>query len=141
MNPKKKKDFIRRHEYPGGKKAFLEFIQAHLTYPENARKNRVEGNVFLEYQVGFDGQVTQVNILKGIGYGCDEEAVRILKLLKFAPQNNHGVKLISTYKIKIHFQLPAEPEKKEVRIQYSVSDQSAEKKNKEKGGYTYTINY
>ncbi len=101
----------------------------------------MEGDVFLEYQVGFDGQVTHVKVLKGIGYGCDEEVVRILKLLKFAPQNNHGVKLISTHKIKIHFQLPKNLKQQQVQIQYSTPVKPAEKKSTEKGGYVYTLKF
>lgn len=141
MIQKKKKDFIKKQEYPGGKKAFQEFIRLHLTYPENARKNKIEGDVFLEYKVGFDGQVSHVKVLKGIGWGCDEEAARILKLLKFAPQNNHGVKIISTYKIKIRFQLPKETDTKSVQIQYSVSSKAGIKKTAGKGGYSYTLKF
>ncbi|MBK9328658.1 MAG: energy transducer TonB [Sphingobacteriales bacterium] len=141
MIQKKKKDFIKKHEYPGGRKAFQEFIKSHLTYPENARKNRVEGDVFLEYQVGFDGQVSHVKVLKGIGAGCDEEAVRILKLLKFAPQKNHGVRIISTHKIKMHFQLPKETEKKAVQIRYAVPVKAADKKKTGKSGYSYTLKF
>jgi TonB family protein len=139
MNSGKKPNFIRKHEYPGGKKAFQEFLKTHLTYPQEALKNNIEGFVFLEYQVGFEGKVNQVKVLKGIGYGCDEEAVRLIRLLQFAPQNNHGVKLISTHKIKIQFKLPET--KESIKISYSINENKAKETKPEKASYSYTIKF
>lgn len=139
MQSGKKPSFIRKHEYPGGKKAFQDFIKANLVYPEVALKKKISGDVFLEYQVGFDGTVTQVKLKKGIGYGCDEEAIRLVKLLKFAPQNNHGVKLITTHKIKIHFELPKE--KKSVQINYNLKTAQNKKSEEKPGSYSYTIKF
>ena len=97
MKKKKgKDDFIRKHEYPGGSKAYREFIQSNLVYPKEAIENKIEGSVFAEYEVDFEGKVKTAKILHGIGYGCDEEALRLIKLLKFVPQNNHGAKISST---------------------------------------------
>jgi protein TonB len=106
---KKKKgkvDFIKKHEFAGGKKALQEIISKNLVYPSKALEKKIEGRVYLEYTVGFSGDVESVKILKGIGFGCDEEAIRLVKLLKFSPQNNHGVKLISTHKLQINFKIP-----------------------------------
>jgi protein TonB len=107
---KKSKDFIKKHEYPGGKEAFQKFIKENLTYPKKALENKIQGKVLLSYTIDFDGSISEAKVLKGIGFGCDEEAVRLVKLLKFAPQNNHGLRLSSTHKIKIEFKFEERPQ-------------------------------
>jgi TonB family protein len=62
----------------GGMAAFYEYIQQSLKYPEQARKLGIEGKVFVEFVVGPDGKLTDVKAVKGIGGGCDEEAVRVI---------------------------------------------------------------
>ncbi len=139
---KGKDDFIKKHEYPGGTKAFREFIQSNLVYPKEALENKMEGSVFVEYEVDFEGEVRAAKILHGIGYGCDDEALRLIRLLKFAPQNNHGRKISSTHKIKINFKLPVQQPVKSVPtvINYNISGASPDKeKKKEKISYTITI--
>jgi protein TonB len=139
MKKKKgKDDFIRRHEYPGGKSAFMEFIKTNLSYPKEALENKIEGAVLAEYSVGFDGKVKDVKIVHGIGSGCDEEAIRLIKLLKFAPQNNHGTKISSNHKIKINFKLPVQVKQPTATtIKYNVTA-NKEKKNSKKG-ISYSI--
>ena len=138
MKKKKgKDDFIKRHEYPGGKKAFQEFINLNLKYPKEALANKKEGSLFIEYEVDFNGKVRNAKVLHGIGFGCDEEAIRLIKLLKFAPQNNHGTKLSSTHKIKIHFKLPVQHTS--TTIKYNLTEKSKEKKENKKENFSYTI--
>jgi periplasmic protein TonB len=62
----------------GGMETFFEYIQKNLKYPEQARKLGIEGKVFVEIIVGPDGKLTHVKAVKGIGGGCDEEAVRVI---------------------------------------------------------------
>jgi TonB family protein len=140
MKKKKgKEDFIKRHEYPGGKKAFTDFINANLVYPKQAIADIKEGTVIAEYEVGFDGKVREVKIIHGIGSGCDEEAIRLIRLLKFAPQNNHGTKIISSHKMKLHFKLPEPPKPAPTTIKYELSDKKAGKEQTKKVGYSYSI--
>jgi protein TonB len=63
-----KKDFIKKHEYPGGKEAFRKFIKENLKYPPKALENKVQGKVLLNYTIDFNGFVSEVKILKGIGF-------------------------------------------------------------------------
>jgi protein TonB len=100
---KKQKQFLTRPSYPGGNKAMSEFISKNLHYPEHALQNDISGSVHLQYVVNDDGIVESVQILKGLGYGCDEEAVRIVKLLKFGKVKNRGLRLKTTKKIRINF--------------------------------------
>jgi len=66
-------------EPKNGLAAFYQFVGAQIKYPAQARRMRVEGKVYVEFVVGKDGKITEVKAVKGIGAGCDEEAVRIIQ--------------------------------------------------------------
>lgn len=66
-------------KYPGGDQAFYRYIATNLKYPETARRMGIEGRVYVSFVVEKDGSLTDVQAIKGIGAGCDEEAVRIVK--------------------------------------------------------------
>jgi periplasmic protein TonB len=63
----------------GGMSAFYKYVSENIKYPAQARRMRVEGKVFVEFIVEKDGTLTQFSIVKGIGAGCDEEAIRIMQ--------------------------------------------------------------
>ncbi len=63
----------------GGMAAFYQYVGSQIKYPAQARRMRVEGKVFVEFVIGKDGKITDVVAVKGIGAGCDEEAVRIIQ--------------------------------------------------------------
>ncbi len=65
-------------EPPGGIKAFYKFISENLTYPPQARRSGVEGKVYLQFVIYKDGSIKDITVLKGIGFGCDEAAVKAL---------------------------------------------------------------
>ncbi len=71
----------------GGINAFNAFVSQHIVYPNQARRMGIEGRVFVEFIVEKDGSITNVKALKGIGAGCDEEAVRVVSM---APKWNAG---------------------------------------------------
>jgi periplasmic protein TonB len=62
----------------GGISAFYRYVGENIKYPAQARRLRVEGRVFIEFVVGKDGKIFNAYAVKGIGAGCDEEAVRII---------------------------------------------------------------
>ena len=64
--------------FPGGTAAFYEYVSKNLKYPRKALNAQVEGKVIVRFVVGENGHVGQVEVLKGIGYDCDEEAIRVL---------------------------------------------------------------
>ena len=71
----------------GGMAAFYEYVGKKLKYPAQARRMGIEGKVFVEFVVDKDGSITDVNAIKGIGAGCDEEAKRVIEN---APKWNPG---------------------------------------------------
>lgn len=63
----------------GGMAAFYEYVAKKLKYPAQARRMGIEGRVFVEFVVDKDGTITDVKAIKGIGAGCDEEAIRVIQ--------------------------------------------------------------
>jgi protein TonB len=125
----KKRKFLNMPKYPGGSLAFKAFIAENLRYPSEALNARVEGSVMVGYDIRDTGKVENSHIIKGIGYGCDEEALRLIGLLVFETVKNRGVRVKMTTKTTIHFRLPglqinyASTEKTEPVVKESPSDQ------------------
>ena len=117
----KPESFIRPPKYPGGKKALDDFVRTNLVYPEEALKQRVEGSVTVNYDVDVFGKVIDAKVKHGIGCGCDEEAVRLVKLLRYEQKKYRGLRVTHHQTIHIHFRLPGAPPpepQKELRINY-----------------------
>ncbi|MBX2899247.1 MAG: energy transducer TonB [Cyclobacteriaceae bacterium] len=66
-------------EPKGGRAAFYKYVGENIQYPAQARRMGIQGRVFVEFVVNKDGALTDVVVVKGIGAGCDEEALRIVK--------------------------------------------------------------
>lgn len=66
-------------EFPGGMNAFAKYLQKNLRYPASALENGISGRVTISFIVEKDGRLSDIKIIKGIGFGCDEEAMRVLK--------------------------------------------------------------
>lgn len=137
----KSKKFLNLPLYPGGKEAFQKFIRENLRYPEEALKQKIEGKVYIDYQVNDNGEVIDAHINKGIGYGCDEEAIRIIKLLRYDKVRNRGMRVTSTMKTSINFKL--NEVKQGMQYNYVSKAPENEKVEEEKKvvyGYTITFN-
>ncbi len=65
--------------YPGGLKALYSFFGKNIRYPSQARKMGIEGRVIISFIIEKDGNISTVKLIRGIGAGCDEEAIRVLK--------------------------------------------------------------
>ena len=104
---KKTKRFINKAKYAGGSEALKQFVQKELTYPQQALIHKIEGTVFLSYEVSEKGKVHNISVINGLGYGCDEEAKRIISLLKYPNVKNRGIKVNTKFRIKINFKLPS----------------------------------
>ncbi len=129
-----KKNFLKLPGYGGGSNAFKEFIANNLQYPKEALEAGVEGSVVIEYEINDEGNVVSARVLKGLGHGCDEEALRLVRMLSFEKVKNRGVRVKVTTKTKIFFTLP------KVNITYSAPEKKEPEKNT--GGsvsYEYTI--
>jgi periplasmic protein TonB len=93
-------------EFPGGIRELYKYIGANLKYPSAAQRANVSGKVFVKFVVEKDGSVGEVNILKGIGFGCDEEAGRVIKSLpKFAPGKQNGRNVRVWYTLPVSYVL------------------------------------
>jgi TonB family protein len=150
-HPEKK--FLKRPEYPGGKEAFRQYVKEHLVYPEEAREKRIEGIVYLHAEIDDNGTVRDVEVEKGIGGGCDEEAVRLIRNVRFGKVKNRGVRLKTRQKFRIQFKLPVRqktsgttvPRKITYQLSQSKGSQStaatkeAAAPKQENKKYTYTI--
>ncbi len=93
-------------QFPGGIANFNQFIRANMHYPRNARSMSVEGKVYVEAIVGKDGKLTELKVLKGVGSGCDEEALRVIGLSpKWNPGKQRGNPVRTRIVIPIVFRL------------------------------------
>jgi TonB family protein len=93
-------------EFPDGEKALMQFVADHIKYPEEAKKAGAYGRVFVGFVVEPDGSLSGFKVLRGIGYGCDEEAVRVVKSLpKWKPGMHRGEAVRVSYQIPIVFKL------------------------------------
>ncbi len=91
---------------PGGYPAFYEYIAKNLKYPAQARRMGIEGKVFVQFVVDTNGALTEVQAVKGIGAGCDEEAVRVIKgAPKWSPPKQRGKAVKQRIIVPIVFQL------------------------------------
>lgn len=68
----------------------MEALQKNVTYPEQARKENIVGKVFVKAFINENGEVTRAEIVKGLGYGCDEEALWVVKSTRFKPAKKNG---------------------------------------------------
>ncbi len=66
-------------EPTGGIKSFYEYIESNLQYPQEARQLKLQGRVMVKFVVETDGSLSNIEVSRGIGGGCDEEAVRLLR--------------------------------------------------------------
>ena len=66
-------------KFPGGEKALMDYVSNNVKYPEEAKNKNIAGRVFVSFVVEKDGSIGEVKVLRGIGGGCDEEAVRVIK--------------------------------------------------------------
>lgn len=136
---KKPEQFIRQPSYRGGVEAMKQFVKENLRYPEDALKNHIEGTVAVAYEIDHLGNVIDAKIKSGLGYGCDEEAIRITKMLKFGVPPHRGLRVMFHKTINIHFRLPNAPAPKPVAGNTQFVYNYTEKKRDERSGYSYTI--
>lgn len=93
-------------QFPGGLDKITTYLSANLHYPEQARKANVQGFVYLTFVVEKDGSLSSFKVLRGIGSGCDEEAIRVMKASpKWNPGKQNGVAVRQQYTIPIKFSL------------------------------------
>ena len=92
----------------GGMEAFYKFINERIKYPAQARRQGIEGRVFVEFVVDKNGNLSDVHAVKGIGAGCDEEAIRIIQSSpQWVPAKQRGKAVRQRMVLPITFKLQA----------------------------------
>lgn len=103
--------------YPGGNEAWFNHLQTNLNYPEQARKAGIEGAVFISFVVNKDGSLEDYQVIRGIGAGCDAEALRVLmESENWNPGKQRGEVVKTRMQIRIVFKLNGEPDSGPVNI-------------------------
>lgn len=91
-------------EFPGGEQALLDYIGSNVQYPKKARKKNIQGTVYISFIVEIDGKVSTVRVLRGIGGGCDEEAVRVVSSMPaWKPGYQRGKPVRVQFNLPIRF--------------------------------------
>lgn len=88
-------------------KKFRTYLQNNLQYPEEAQQQRIEGNVLVRFTVQASGVLTNFTIKKSLGYGCDEEAIRLIKAgPRWQPALQNGEFKDQEVTVKVRFRMP-----------------------------------
>lgn len=99
-------------EFPGGMPALQQYLRMNIRYPAVAMKARTQGRVFVEFMVSPSGAINNIQIQKGIGNGCDEEAVRIVaQMPRWEPGKQNGQAVAVSYILPIEFRFEGADEK------------------------------
>ena len=90
----------------GGQKAIVAAIQKAAKYPASALGNQIEGKIYVSFVVNSVGDVSDVKVVKGLGYGLDEETIRAVKTLpRFIPGKQTGRAVSVAYTVPISFKI------------------------------------
>ena len=91
--------------FPGGENAMYAYLNDRIRYPQQARDYEVEGKVYVQFVVDQEGKVIEPKVVKGLGYGCDEEALRIVRLMpKWMPGKHRQQRVPVIYTLPVTFQ-------------------------------------
>jgi len=94
-------------EPPGGTEAFYKYLSKHIKMPKKAINAYVQGTVYISMVVSKDGSITDVTVKQDtVGYGCAEEAVRVIKSMpKWRPGIHDGIPVSVRYTVPVEFKL------------------------------------
>ncbi|MCU0326569.1 MAG: TonB family protein [Spirosomaceae bacterium] len=92
--------------FVGGLSEFYKFLNKNLKYPSAAQRANTEGKVYMSFVVEKDGSISDVNVLKGIGFGCDEEALRVIRMMpKWIAGQQNGRNVRVKFTMPVTFKL------------------------------------
>lgn len=113
-------------EFNGGSKALMEYLEANINYPEAARKGGIQGGVYVTYVVETDGSISDIRIRRGIGGGCDEEAMRVVSAMpNWVAGTQRGKAVRVQFNLPIRFVLADEADDEQNEI-LAISKGSAD---------------
>ena len=98
-------------EFPGGIEAMMKFLSVNIKYPQGAKEEKITGKVIITFVVEKDGSINEIKILRDIGYGCAEEAKRVVKLMpKWKPAKQRGKAVRQQFVLPVIFNLSTDEE-------------------------------
>lgn len=93
-------------EFEGGTEAMMNYLAKNINYPNIARENGIEGRVVLQFVVGIDGKISQIEVLKKLGWGMEEEAIRVVKSMPpWRPGKQNGKPVYVKFTLPVVFKL------------------------------------
>ncbi len=93
-------------EFPGGMGKLMAYLGNNIKYPPLAKESGIQGRVFINFVVEPDGSISNVKVLRGIGGGCDEEAIRVVEAMpKWKPGMQRGKPVRVSYNLPVKFTL------------------------------------
>jgi len=96
-------------EFPGGRRALLEYLRVSIEYPHSAQRDKLEGRVLLRFTVGPDGKIRHPSVIWGVSQDLDKEALRVvLEMPDWIPGEQRGKKVNVNYTMPINFKLKVE---------------------------------
>lgn len=125
---------IRQPEYPGGNKALTDFIKSKLRYPKERIADQIKGVVRVKADIDKSGKVIRTKVVAGLGPEFDQEAQRVVKLLKFLVPENRDIRVTYHKQFNVGFNPPALPKRSESKSEPSPNKQ-------QRGGLQITYHY
>ena len=142
MSKPRKDQPLKMPRYRGGQEALNQFIIENLKYPQAALDQRIEGSVEVAYDVDGLGRVKNIRILTGLGHGCDEEVIRLVKLLVYEKAVNPGRNVTAHKKLKVDFKLPKQKaQQKQLQYHYVQAQPKPAETTKKQAGYTISVKF
>jgi periplasmic protein TonB len=93
-------------QFPGGEVELLNFVRRNLHYPSSAAKVGIQGRVVIRFVVNTDGDVVDIKVIRSLDPNCDDEAVRVVKMMpKWIPGRKNGQKVAVYYTMPFVFKL------------------------------------
>ena len=93
-------------EFPGGMEALYKYLRENIKYPELAKQNNITGKVYVTFVVERDGSIANPRVLKDIGGGCGQEAIRVVKSMsKWTPGKQRGKSVRVQFNLPVNFNL------------------------------------
>jgi TonB family protein len=93
-------------QFPGGDEARMKFLAENIRYPAEARDLNIQGTVFVSFVVEKNGRVSNIEVIRGIGGGCDDEVVRVVeKMPKWIPGKQDGEPVRVQFTMPVRFSL------------------------------------
>jgi protein TonB len=92
--------------FPGGEDAMLRFLKKHLQYPLDARESNITGRVYVSFIIDENGKVTEIKVVRGLGYGTDDEVSRVVRIMPdWSPGKYQGKNVKTSLVMPVFFSL------------------------------------